>query len=290
MNTIMPCRAGEPPSKQLEVGPQVVMCPEKSHPQENKEKALLGYTQAVDAWALGVLVYELIVGHPPFERETRTDTYEQIMYRRPHYPANLSEAPRSFISAALTKVRSSVHIVQWNRPTLGPRCLGHGRVKSSRLGDACVWFLRPCKLSLPGRPCRSPACSADMHCNGRTGRLAAVSVTGSFKQRVAIGIPSRHPCSCCCTCKCNPHWCGVQSARKRPSVEELLGHPWVAMPRGPSLQPAVSDGASQQAVQLPPPQLGALATQALKNYASLKEVIRQLMQPQQALLVMTPAL
>lgn len=84
---------------------QVVMCPEKSHPLENKEKALLGYTQAVDAWALGVLAYELIVGHPPFERETRTDTYEQIMYRRPHYPAALAELPRSFISTALTKVR-----------------------------------------------------------------------------------------------------------------------------------------------------------------------------------------
>ena len=84
--------------------PQVVMCPEKSHPQENKEKALLGYTQAVDAWALGVLAYELLVGHPPFERETRTDTYEQIMYRRPHYPSALSEGSRSFIAAALTKV------------------------------------------------------------------------------------------------------------------------------------------------------------------------------------------
>ena len=92
------------PNRQRVDAAQVVMCPEKSHPQENKEKALLGYTQAVDAWALGVLAYELIVGHPPFERETRTDTYEQIMYRRPHYPTALSEAPRSFISAALTKV------------------------------------------------------------------------------------------------------------------------------------------------------------------------------------------
>ena len=82
----------------------MVMCPEKRHPQENKEKALLGYTQAVDAWALGVLAYELVVGHPPFERETRTDTYEQIMYRRPHYPSALSEGSRSFIAAALTKV------------------------------------------------------------------------------------------------------------------------------------------------------------------------------------------
>ena len=95
------------------------MCPEKSHPQENKEKALLGYTQAVDAWALGVLAYELIVGHPPFERESRTDTYEQIMYRRPHYPATLSEPLRSFISAALTKVR----LTSWTWEGLVVACM-----------------------------------------------------------------------------------------------------------------------------------------------------------------------
>lgn len=59
---------------------------------------------SVDAWAIGILGYELIVGHPPFERETRTDTYEQIMYRRPNYPAWISEELRLFISAALTKV------------------------------------------------------------------------------------------------------------------------------------------------------------------------------------------
>ena len=59
---------------------------------------------SVDAWAIGVLGYELIVGHPPFERETRTDTYEQIMYRRPNYPAWISEELRMFIGAALTKV------------------------------------------------------------------------------------------------------------------------------------------------------------------------------------------
>ncbi|CAL8463348.1 g2882 [Coccomyxa elongata] len=85
------------------MAPEVVMCPEKSHPQENKEKALLGYTSSVDAWAIGILGYELIVGHPPFERERRTDTYEQIMYRRPNYPAWISEELRMFISAALTK-------------------------------------------------------------------------------------------------------------------------------------------------------------------------------------------
>lgn len=59
---------------------------------------------SVDTWAIGILGYELIVGHPPFERDTRSDTYEQIMYRRPNYPGWISEESRMFISAALTKV------------------------------------------------------------------------------------------------------------------------------------------------------------------------------------------
>ncbi len=70
----------------------------------------------------------------------------------------------------------------------------------------------------------------------------------------------------------------VQSARKRPSVEELIGHPWVALPRALEAKAAVSDGASQHAVQLPPPELGALATQVLKKYASMNEV--QMLPPQ----------
>ena len=62
---------------------QVLLCPEKSHPQENKERALLAYGAGVDAWAAGVLAYELAIGHPPFERETRSDTVEQIMCAPP---------------------------------------------------------------------------------------------------------------------------------------------------------------------------------------------------------------
>jgi len=48
---------------------EVLCCPEKSHPQENKEKELLGYGSACDVWAVGVLAVELVTGHPPFERE-----------------------------------------------------------------------------------------------------------------------------------------------------------------------------------------------------------------------------
>ena len=56
------------------------------------------------AQAMGVLAFELIVGRPPFERESRSSTYEAIMYRRPHFPLWISDAARKFITLALVKV------------------------------------------------------------------------------------------------------------------------------------------------------------------------------------------
>jgi serine/threonine protein kinase len=58
----------------------------------------------------GVLAYELIVGRPPFEKETRAATYECIMYRKPPYPSWLSDSARSFIDTALHKARSSLPV------------------------------------------------------------------------------------------------------------------------------------------------------------------------------------
>ncbi len=83
----------------------MLVCPEKSRPEDNKDKALLVYGRGVDAWAMGVLAFELIVGRPPFERDTRAATYECIMYRKPAYPSWLSEGARSFIDTALQKAR-----------------------------------------------------------------------------------------------------------------------------------------------------------------------------------------
>ena len=85
----------------------MLVCPEKSRPDENKDKQLLGYTELVDAWAMGILAFELIVGRPPFEKESRAATYEHIMYRKAQFPAWLSDDARDFITTALAKVRWS---------------------------------------------------------------------------------------------------------------------------------------------------------------------------------------
>jgi len=50
-----------------------------------------------------VLAYELIVGRCPFEQETRSATYESIMYREVKFPPHVSDEARDFISSALSK-------------------------------------------------------------------------------------------------------------------------------------------------------------------------------------------
>lgn len=58
----------------------------------------------VDAWALGCLAAELVTGSPPFEADSKSATYQLIMYREPRLASLLSQAARSFIAASLAKV------------------------------------------------------------------------------------------------------------------------------------------------------------------------------------------
>ncbi|GBF96529.1 aurora protein [Raphidocelis subcapitata] len=85
------------------MAPEVVVCPDKCLPSDNKEKTHLHYDRLVDAWAVGVLAYELTVGRAPFDAGNKRATIEQILRGTPTYPAWLSEQARHFISWSLTK-------------------------------------------------------------------------------------------------------------------------------------------------------------------------------------------
>ena len=51
-----------------------------------------------DNWCLGVLIYEFLVGSPPFESLTTKDTYKRIVKCDIKYPPHVTEGARDLIS------------------------------------------------------------------------------------------------------------------------------------------------------------------------------------------------
>uniref|UniRef100_A0A183C487 cAMP-dependent protein kinase catalytic subunit n=1 Tax=Globodera pallida TaxID=36090 RepID=A0A183C487_GLOPA len=49
-----------------------------------------GYGKAVDWWALGVLIYEMVAGYPPFFAEQPIQIYEKIVSGKVKYPSHFS--------------------------------------------------------------------------------------------------------------------------------------------------------------------------------------------------------
>ena len=85
------------------MAPEVLDCPFKNKPEENKEKQELYYSLTVDAWAMGVLTYELLVGFPPFNDKQRAAIEDKIRSEQPRFPSGMSEAARTFVLRALQK-------------------------------------------------------------------------------------------------------------------------------------------------------------------------------------------
>ena len=53
-----------------------------------------GHGKAVDWWAFGVLVYEMLAGYPPFYDEDTTQTYQRILHGRFNFPADFPVTAR----------------------------------------------------------------------------------------------------------------------------------------------------------------------------------------------------
>ncbi|XP_065701850.1 aurora kinase C-like [Patagioenas fasciata] len=61
------------------------------------------HDEKVDLWCLGVLCYELLVGHPPFESPSHAETYRRITKVDLHFPSTVPEGARDLISRLLRR-------------------------------------------------------------------------------------------------------------------------------------------------------------------------------------------
>mmetsp|Transcript_5749 Transcript_5749/g.4937 ORF Transcript_5749/g.4937 Transcript_5749/m.4937 type:complete len:157 (-) Transcript_5749:1652-2122(-) len=63
----------------------------------------IGHSYEVDTWSLGVIIYTLIIGKPPFETPDVKTTYKKIRMNNYSFPENfpISDAARNLITKIL---------------------------------------------------------------------------------------------------------------------------------------------------------------------------------------------
>ncbi|EMP26036.1 cAMP-dependent protein kinase catalytic subunit alpha [Chelonia mydas] len=92
-----------------------------------------GYNKAVDWWALGVLIYEMAAGYPPFFADQPIQIYEKIVSGKVRFPSHsssdLKDLLRNLLQVDLTKrfgnLKNGVNDVCVEAPFI-PKCKGPG--------------------------------------------------------------------------------------------------------------------------------------------------------------------
>lgn len=82
------------------------------------------YDYSVDIWSIGVLVYECLVGEPPFQGESHRAIAEKIVKRKFTYPSFITPLARDFINniliiepserMTLSTMKSHPWIIEWS--------------------------------------------------------------------------------------------------------------------------------------------------------------------------------
>ena len=67
-----------------------------------------GHGKAVDWWAFGVFIYEMLAGYPPFYEEDTAQTYQRILHGRFTFPSDFPVTVRDLVRKLL-QVKSIAH-------------------------------------------------------------------------------------------------------------------------------------------------------------------------------------
>lgn len=65
-----------------------------------------GHNKAVDWWSLGILIYEMLVGYPPFFDDTPLKTYEKILQSKIEFPKFIDPNAKDLIQNLLKRDRT----------------------------------------------------------------------------------------------------------------------------------------------------------------------------------------
>ncbi|KAI5777808.1 kinase-like domain-containing protein [Geopyxis carbonaria] len=87
-----------------------------------------GYTKTVDWWTLGVLLYEMLTGLPPFYDENTNEMYRKILQDTLQFPADMDKDARHMLSRLLDRDPAK---------RLGAN--GAAEIKSHRFFDTIDW-------------------------------------------------------------------------------------------------------------------------------------------------------
>jgi len=64
-------------------------------PEVLRSKETRAYSYEIDIWAIGVILYTMLVGKAPFEEPSVQSTYQRILYNKYDYPAHVSISPQA---------------------------------------------------------------------------------------------------------------------------------------------------------------------------------------------------
>lgn len=89
------------------------------------------YGPSVDWWALGVLLYEMLSGHAPFEAENEDDLFESILNEEVVYASWLGAEAVNFLKAVSVSV-SCLRPAGESRGSSAGGHTGHYETKASK--------------------------------------------------------------------------------------------------------------------------------------------------------------